>query len=159
MYSTDPLSLSSSSLTFFTYWVIVLVVFHTWTHACVDLLLLTLLVLVVASYILYVANGRFILVDRNSNSVEFNSRDIETLFIHLVFHVIPFVAMYVLYFDYYMSYFDVERFVLTILLVLSFMAIVDYGFVYGIEGPEVPLVGAATISFYAFIFCVFVVLR
>lgn len=156
MYSPDPLSLSSTFLTFFTCWVLVLVVFHSRTHAYVDLLFLTLVVLVLSTYILYVADGRFILIDRNSNSIEFHPYDLETIFVNLVFHVAPFVIVTYLYFDYYMSQFDVDRFILTILLVFSYVTIVDYGFVYGINGPEVPLVGIATMSLYAFVACLFV---
>ena len=137
----------SPFLSYFTNWVIFLVVFHTWTHEYVDLFFLTLIVLALSTYILYVANGHFVYFF-NSTTVQLDKEDTETIFVHVVFHVVPFIFVTYLYFDYYMSNFDSERYLLTVLLVLAYLTIVDYEFMYGIDGPEVPLTGVAIVLSY-----------
>jgi hypothetical protein len=124
---------------FFTFWNILLVAFHKYTRHYVDLLYLSFVVLVVGFYLSFINPARFIF--RFGEEKVYVTGLEKFVFCDLLSHLLIFG--YVLYLTYSTKTLpragDVQLFV-SILIIITYILIVDVKYVYGISLLEILVV-------------------
>jgi hypothetical protein len=84
---------------FLTFWVVILVVFHKYTHKYIDLLYLTFLCFVMGSYISFVKPGYFVL-HGGSNDIVFSGFH-KFVIVDVAVHFFFLLFVYQLYYSFY----------------------------------------------------------
>lgn len=102
---------------FLTFWMVLLVIFHKWTHKYIDLLYLSFVCFSVGSYISFVGPGVY-----KYGDVEFKGLE-RLIVVDMAIHIFFFLFVYWNYYSYYKG--DGNRtFFITLLIVLSFSSFV-----------------------------------
>lgn len=124
---------------FFTFWNILLVIFHKYTSQYVDLLYLSFIVLVVGLYLSFINPAKFML-RFGEKKVYFTGLE-KFVFCDLLSHSLVFV--YVLYLTYgtkkLLRAGDVQLFV-SIMIIVAYIILVNVKYVYGISLLEILVV-------------------
>jgi hypothetical protein len=102
---------------FLTFWMVISVIFHKWTHEYIDLLYFSFVCLAVGSYISFVGPGVY-----KYGDVEFKGLE-RFIVVDMAIHLFFFIFVYWNYYNYYKG--DGNRtFFVTLLIVLSFSTFV-----------------------------------
>jgi hypothetical protein len=132
---------------FFTFWVIILVIFHKYTHRYFDLLYLTFITCVIGLYLSFIhpQEYNFILFDKNYS---FKTLD-KFIIVDLIFHILVFVYI----FNIYNHKFKISvPFLNSLLIILLYAISVNLHKVYNIRIFEFLSVVIVTNLLYIIIF-------
>jgi hypothetical protein len=137
-------------LLFFTAWNVLLVLLHKYTHQTFDLLYLSYMTLMIGLYLSFVNPKRFVFRfgDRKYN---FQGAQ-KFLVVDLVFHILVFLFVYYMYFDYYHNK-DCDGALLnSVALIVLYVCAINTQKVYGITFLEFIIVFSATNLLYFILF-------
>ena len=160
-------------LSFFTTWNIILVVFHKFTHQWFDLMLSSLIVLFVSTYICYIDPGYLQIVENfkseESQLVQVSTDDPDTTRIdytisvvfgkatvcalhvlHLTFHVLPVFLIAYLYGTYYIRRGIGLHTLATLLIFFIYASLIKVYGVYMCSLPELVILGITAALAYCF---------
>jgi hypothetical protein len=132
----------------FTFWTIVLCIFHEYTYKYFNLLYLTFIVFIAGLYISYV-NPKYYIYEVNNETIVFDGFS-KFYVIDIFCHTLPFLYIYYVYGTYYTSK-SLLDFPLTILLILLFLIILNAKKVYGLTQQEVILLYIGITVLYHFL--------
>jgi hypothetical protein len=102
---------------FLTFWMVVLVILHKWTHKHIDLLYMSWVCLIVGSYVSFIGPGVYVY-----NDVVFKGLE-RFIVVDVAIHIFFFMFVSFLYYDYY-KVFNPSRFFITLLIILSFSTLI-----------------------------------
>jgi hypothetical protein len=161
-------------LSFFTTWNIILVIFHKFTHQWIDLMLSSLIVLFVSTYICYIDPGYLQIVTKFKNeqsqlvevpndadtdttridstmSVVFGKATVCALHVlHLTFHVLPVFLIAYLYGTYYIRRGIGLHTLATLLIFFIYASLIKVYGVYMCSLPELVILGITSALAYCF---------
>lgn len=149
----NPLQHFVASFQYLTIWTIVLVVFHRWTHNCINLLFLTSVVFVFAMYISYIQPGYF-KYNPIGDGETYKITGMAKLALDMLGHVVPLLFVVWRYWHYYnqrgMAYSMVTS--NAFLIVLIYLMAFDAKYMYDADGMSVVVLTIICLSLYLLIY-------
>lgn len=136
---------------FVTNWTLVLILAHRWTHAHVDLLLLSWVVLAASTFLIFVRPGYFQLpvAWSSTGGVCKLETGAVALLIHAAIHVLPFAFVAGRYGEYYLARGFGAPQILAAFLIVLYVHSVRFEEVYDLPYETAGLVGLAAMACYA----------
>lgn len=133
----------------FTFWVIILTIFHKQTFKCVNLLYLTFIVFICGLYISYINPKYYIYETQDNETIIINGFN-KFYIVDIFAHTIPFLFIYYTYRNYYAntSLLDTP---FTFLFILLGFLLINSKEVYNISRQEVVLLYLVATILYFFL--------
>ena len=135
---------------FFTFWLIILTLFHKYVYKYVNLLYLSFVTLIIGSYMSYINPREFTFVLFNES---YTLRGIEkTIIIDLFAHLLIFVYIYSLYYKYYTPFRVDIALLLSISILLIYIFSINIKNLYKANYYELFSIGVVANLLYLIIF-------
>lgn len=135
---------------FFTFWLIILTLFHKYVYKYINLLYLSFLTLIIGSYMSYINPREFKFILFNE-SYKLESGD-KLIIIDLFAHLLIFVYIYSLYYKYYTPFRVDIPLLLSILVLLIYTFLINIKNLYNANYYELFSIGVIGNLLYLIIF-------
>lgn len=133
------------ALYFFTFWNILLVIFHQYTHRHVNLLFLSFMCLVIGSYLSFI-NPRLFLFQIGEEKIYLTGLH-KLIIVDIFAHLLPFLFIYVTYSKYYENQNPLFS-PLTLLIVFIYGILINHQRVYRASILELSIVSLISYCLY-----------
>lgn len=118
---------------FFTCWMIIMIIFHHYTHKYINLLYLSLVTMIGGLYLSFINPRKFIFY---FEGVRYEYTGIQKfIIVDLIFHILAFYFIYCRYSKYYTNMFDM-KFLISCIILFIYMLSYNIRKVYGISLME-----------------------
>lgn len=135
---------------FFTTWVVIIIIFHKYTHRVLDLLLLSFITMFCGLYFSIINPRKFCFILFGEYYV-LEGAD-RFVIIDMFFHVLAFMFVYCTYREYYLPFTVNTRFIITLCLLIFYLLIIDASKLYIVSKENLLGISALSLLVYMLLF-------
>lgn len=135
---------------FFTFWMIILTLFHKYVYKYINLLYLSFITLIIGIYMSYINPREFTFILFNES---YTLRGVEkTIIVDLFAHLLIFVYIYTLYYKYYTPFRIDTALLLSIVIIIIYTFLINIQKLYNANYYELFSIGVIANLLYLIIF-------